>query len=76
VAEFREHLVAEIHPELWRLSQQTLPFPKLLQVQDEDETPKIDTAYVRQMQLSSNMFGPNPGGKLPEFQSDWEFQPC
>ena len=25
--------------------------------QDEDETPKISTAYVRQMQLSSNMFG-------------------
>lgn len=26
-------------------------------VEDEDETPKISTAYVRQMQLSSNMFG-------------------
>ena len=28
------------------------------QVDDEDEDPKIDTQLVRQMQLSSNMFGP------------------
>eukprot|EP00435_Cladocopium_sp_Y103_P028729 s4288_g7.t1 len=27
------------------------------EVQDEDDDPKIDTAFVRQMQLSSNMFG-------------------
>ncbi|CAK9088200.1 Uncharacterized protein SCF082_LOCUS41653 [Durusdinium trenchii] len=27
------------------------------EVQDEDEDPRIDTALVRQMQLSSNMFG-------------------
>lgn len=25
--------------------------------QDEDEPPRISTSYVRQMQLSSNMFG-------------------